>query len=143
MKKVILIIILNFLIIPNLIAQIYPSSTMPNNFALSGIWIREAVIDGNTGLGAYFLFDKDSFSYYLSSSSDVPIWSGKYKLNSGQITFVIQKHLGLLIPKEKIAVYDAWILKKDTDNREVVGISFSYGLILEASYYFMPSHFKK
>ena len=140
MKNIFLLILLNLFVVLNISAQFYPSSLMPNNFDLSGIWIREAVIDGNIHFGAHFLFDKDSFWYYLSSSSDSPMWSGKYKLNNGQITFVIQKSFGLLC-EEKTAIYNVFVLKDD-DNGDVVGISFSYGLVFEAPEFYKPSHFK-
>jgi len=141
MKKTFLILFLSFLVISNLFAQYYSSFKMPDNFNLSGLWIREAVIDGKTHLGAYFMFDKDLFWYHLSSVEGPAMWSGKYKLNNGQITFIILKHLDLIIPYENIAVYNAWVEKND--NGDTVGISFSYGLNLEDPRpYFLPSHFK-
>ena len=115
---------------------------MPNNFDLSGLWIQEIVQDGNIRLGAYFLFTENSFYYYSSQAGGSAMWSGRYTLNAGLITFVIQKHLDLLLPQERIAIYNAYILRKDTDDGDIIGISFSYGLILEAPKYFMPSHFR-
>jgi hypothetical protein len=140
MKKI-LLILLNLFVALNISAQFYPSSFMPSNFDLSGVWIKELVQDGNTRFGAYFLFDKDLFYYYNSQAGGPAMWAGKFVINAGKITFVIQKHLGLLMPEEKIAIYNAFVLKDD-DNGDVVGISFSYGLTLEAPEFFKPSHFK-
>jgi hypothetical protein len=140
-KKIILLFLFNLFFALNLYAQIYPSSAMPSKFDLTGLWIREVVQNGNIGLGAYFLFDKDTFNYYLSSTSNAAMWSGRYTLNAGQITFVIQKYLGVQLPEERFVIYNAYILKKDTDDGDIVGISFTYGLILEAPNYFIPSHF--